>query len=271
MKYPAVSIIITTKNEEDVIASLLKSVKRQTYPNIEIIVVDNHSTDKTCDIVKRFGIAVLTDGPERSAQRNAGAKCARGRYVFFLDADMVLSESVVFECVDMAVKNSDAKLIVVPERSAGVGFWAACKTLERRCYEGDATLEAARFFDKKAFWDAGGYDERLTGPEDWDLPQRMQQKYPLRRIFSYIMHNERRVRLRSLMKKKFYYGLKVSKYISQHPLSVTGTQLVYLFRPAFYRNWRLLARDPVHAIGMIIMLGFEQVAGFAGFVRGRMV
>ncbi|MFH0876438.1 MAG: glycosyltransferase [archaeon] len=48
-----VSVIVTTKNEERNIARCLVSVKNQSYPNIEIIVVDNNSSDKTKEIAKR--------------------------------------------------------------------------------------------------------------------------------------------------------------------------------------------------------------------------
>lgn len=269
MKRPVVSVIITTKNEAGVLGDLLQSLACQTYKKIEVIIVDNHSTDRTIEIAKRFGVVILTAGPERSAQRNFGARQAKGSYVLFLDADMVLAPTIVSECVQLALRDTRVKLVVIPERSRGSGFWAACKALERRCYEGDESLEAARFFQKDAFWQTGGYDELLTGPEDWDLPQKMKRSYAFKRISSYIIHNERTATLASLAKKKFYYGLKVSAYITQHPLSVTGTQLVYLLRPAFYRNWRLLAADPVHTLGMIVMLSVEQAAGFAGFVKGR--
>ena len=67
-----VSVIITTKNEEDVIATLLQSTVEQSYKNIEILLIDNNSTDKTLEIVSKFPVQKYTYGPERSAQRNFG-------------------------------------------------------------------------------------------------------------------------------------------------------------------------------------------------------
>jgi glycosyltransferase involved in cell wall biosynthesis len=61
---PLVSIIITTRNEESVIGKLLKSIQTQTYPDIEIILVDNHSTDRTCEIARTYVDKLLIQGPD---------------------------------------------------------------------------------------------------------------------------------------------------------------------------------------------------------------
>ena len=64
MKLPPVSIIVTTKNEEDNIRKCLESMFAQTYPKdkLEIVVVDNFSTDKTPQIVKKFPIKFFQRG-----------------------------------------------------------------------------------------------------------------------------------------------------------------------------------------------------------------
>ena len=71
---PLVSVIVTTKNEEKNIANCLKSIKNQTYKNIEIIVVDNNSDDRTKEIAGKYTDKVFNHGPERSALRNLGAE-----------------------------------------------------------------------------------------------------------------------------------------------------------------------------------------------------
>ena len=96
---PLVSIIITTKNEEKNIGRCLKSIKKQACPNIEIIVVDNNSIDKTKQITKKYTKNVFNKGPERSAQRNFGAQKAKGKYLLFLDADMTLSPQLIKKAV----------------------------------------------------------------------------------------------------------------------------------------------------------------------------
>src|SRR3989344_2303125 len=98
---PKVSIVITTKNEEGFIGKCLESLKEQTYPQdkLEIIVVDNFSTDKTIKIAKKYTDNVFQTGPERSAQRNYGHQQAKGKYLLYLDADMVVSPKVITQCV----------------------------------------------------------------------------------------------------------------------------------------------------------------------------
>ncbi len=91
-KNPLVSIVITTKNEEAVLGTLLKSIKDQTYPNIETILVDNYSTDDTVKIANKYNLAIYEFGPERSAQRNFGAKKSTGDFLFSLDADIAKTQ-----------------------------------------------------------------------------------------------------------------------------------------------------------------------------------
>ena len=94
------SIIIPTKDEELNIGRLLNSIitsKQYNKETIEIIVVDNPgTTDKTRDIVDQFPIIQLfLQGPERSSQRNYGAKMANGEYLYFVDADMEFSTNLL--------------------------------------------------------------------------------------------------------------------------------------------------------------------------------
>lgn len=94
---PFVSVIITTKNEERNIGNCLESIRHQIYPKdrLEIMVIDNNSSDKTKEIAYRYTDRIYDFGPERSAQRNFGVKQANGKYIMYLDADMILSEVVL--------------------------------------------------------------------------------------------------------------------------------------------------------------------------------
>lgn len=265
-KKPLASVLVHTKNSERTILAHLTSINNQSYKNIEVIVVDNNSIDNTVKIAKQFKTKIFNYGPERSAQRNFAAKKAHGDFYLIPDSDMILDKDVVNECVSSVTHDPKIKAIIICERTKGIGFWAKCKALERECYIGDNTIEAARFFDKDVFWEMGGYDENLTGPEDWDLPQRIKKKYKIGRIKSRVVHDEGEVTLLVLMKKKYYYARQLSNYLKKHSLRLTSMQIIYLLRPAFYKNWRKLIRNPVVACGMIFMLFLEQGAGFFGFL-----
>ena len=79
---PLVSVVITTRNEENNIGNCLLSVKSQTYKNIEIIVIDNNSTDQTKQIANIYTNKISNVGPERAQQRNYGIlRIAKGEYM----------------------------------------------------------------------------------------------------------------------------------------------------------------------------------------------
>jgi glycosyltransferase involved in cell wall biosynthesis len=263
-----VSAIVTTRDSAETLERLLESVVAQEYEPIELIVVDNASSDSTMAIARRFTDVAFDRGPERSAQRNAGVARASGDYVLILDADMILEPQTVGECVAAALEAA-AVAVVVPETTVGPGLLAAIRKLERSCYEGDPTIEAARFFDRAAFVRCGGYDEDLSGPEDWDLPARMRRagETIARANSARILHDETGLTLRAHLGKKFYYGKSLSIYARRHPK--LAARQFNLFRPAFVNNWRRLARQPVLAAGVFALKTAEFTAGAAGAVAAR--
>lgn len=270
---PKVSCIITTKNEEEVLKRLLSSIKRQTYQNLEIIVVDNNSSDHTKEIAKRYTKSVFNSGPERSAQRNYGAEMATGAYLLFMDADMELSKNVISECVEAGQSAKNIGGIAIPEKSKAVYFWEKVKAYERSFYneKGDPITDAARFFKREVFQKAGGYDETITGPEDWDLPETIiELGYKIGRVKACIYHHERVPSPLILAKKKFYYALSAYKYLDKHNISIVSPKTIYFLRPVFYRNCRRLLVHPLLTLAMIVMLSTELLGGGLGYVLGRL-
>ncbi len=89
---PLVSVVIPAYNSASYIAEAIDSALQQDYPEQEIIVIDDGSTDETVEIVARYGdkVRLLTQKNQGSAvARNLGIRQARGKYVAFLDADDV--------------------------------------------------------------------------------------------------------------------------------------------------------------------------------------
>lgn len=90
---PMVSVVIPCWNAEAFIADAVRSALDQTYPSVEVIVVDDGSTDRTLERVQAFGEKVrLVTGPNAGAcaARNRGIRMSRGSFVQFLDADDIL-------------------------------------------------------------------------------------------------------------------------------------------------------------------------------------
>src|SRR5439155_24891828 len=96
---------------------------------------------------------------------------ASGNFLLLIDSDMVLQPQIVDECLSAVLRGAQA--VIVPEVSIGEGYWSACKALERSCYVGDDAIEAPRFVQRQIFADVNGFDEELTGGEDWDLAARI--------------------------------------------------------------------------------------------------
>lgn len=268
---PLVSVIIPTKNSAEFLDNCLKSIKRQSYKNIEIIIVDGNSKDKTKEITKKSKVNFFNysykvrkgtfDAPHK---RNFGVKNAKGDFVYYVDADMELTPNVICEAVEAC--NLDYGAIIVSEDSFGIGVWANAKNLERRCYWGDDTVEAPRFF-KKNVWDkVGGLDESLGGGgDDWDLYQKLLKKgYKVGRIKSLVMHNEGNLKLTKLLRKRFMYGRDSFRYISKRPRE--GTKSYFPIRKAYIKNWRLFAKRPKDTAAFIVMRTGEYAAGFSGIL-----
>lgn len=169
---PTVTVVVPTRNNTRTIDVCLTSVTTQTYPEVELIVVDNHSTDDTRDIAARHTTQVFTGGPERSAQRNLGIDHASGEWVLWLDSDMVLPPDAIEVAVRTA-RQTGATGVALPERTIGNGFWTACRALERECYLNQPWLHNPRLVRRDYLLGDGGFNLSMSGPEDADLRMRM--------------------------------------------------------------------------------------------------
>jgi len=267
-----VSIIIPTKNETKNLPRLIKSIRNQTYKRIETIVVDTGSDDNTVSLAKKLGVKVYLKGPERSAARNFGALKSKGEYLFFLDADMQLSKKAVQSCVS-SIGNFGA--LIVPEKTVGESFMARLRDFERQMYMGDISIEVARFYKRKIFREFKGYDENLTGAEDYDLPARVMKKYRIGWSNGTIFHHEQDLTLWQLLKKKYYYAGKSVLYADKHP-NLIAKQGTIILRGAYLRNWKKFVSNPVMGLAFIIIrllvtisavMGFIRAAGFKKFLR----
>jgi len=258
MHQPFVSIIVPTFNSSPTIECCLASLKFQTYPDIEIIVVDNFSKDDTVTISKKYCSKVFQIKALRSTARNYGAKNSKGHFYLFVDADMELMPDVVKECVERVVKdNIDA--VMIPEIRVGEGFWAKCRAVERRTYICDHLIESARFFKKEAFDSAGGFDEKLEAGEDWDLHARVEDAgYKIGSINSFMKHLEGKVTLRKIVIKRVYYGRTLMKYIRKQPHRAS-----IQFAPVrlnFLKQWRILVSEPSYCLGIVVLRFIEYFA-----------
>lgn len=254
-----VSVIIATKQEEENIANCIESIKHQRYPQelIEIIVVDNNSTDKTLAIARRYTEKVFSFGPERSSQRNFGIGKARGKYVLYLDADMILSEDVIAECVNKC-ENQGFIALYIPERIIGESRFSKIRDFERSFYNGTC-IDAVRFIRRDKFLEIGGFDENLIACEDWDLDRRLKQLGRFSITQSTLYHNERKITLRKYLKKKSNYVLTINRYIGKwgRKDKLVKKQFGFFYRYCivFFENrkWRRILKHPIRFLEVIVV------------------
>ena len=95
---PLVSINTATYNSAKTLIKCLNSVKKQTYENIEIVIMDSYSKDRTLEIAKEYG-AKIVFAPTLATARKAGSEASRGDYIFILDSDQILEPDVIERCV----------------------------------------------------------------------------------------------------------------------------------------------------------------------------
>ena len=281
---PLVSVVITTKNEEKNIENCLISIQEQTYQNIEIVVVDNSSSDKTKELSLKYTKNFYNKGPERSAQRNFGMiDKSNGEYVMFVDADMMLGPYLVEDCIKY-LKDSSNIALHIPEIVLGTNYFSKVRRFERSFYDG-TVIDGARFFIKKKFNSVGGFDERMSGPEDWDIDKKIKKIGSIGvlksidrdlaewSLFIYILdrgvnankssngvfHNESNFVLAEYFRKKSYYSKSFDIYIKKwgnNDIDVKN-QFGFLYRYffVFTKNgkWKKILAHPFLALGIVFL------------------
>ena len=248
---PLVSVIIPTKNSEATIEKCLRSIRNQTYPNVEIIVVDNYSRDKTKDIAQNYGARIYLKGPERSSQVNFGVTKAKGKYIYRVDSDFVLEPSVVEEAVSKCEEHGYDVVAVHNASDPTISFWSKVRKLERDCYEDDELNIGARFIRREVFEAVGGFDETLVAAEDYDLHNKLLEKgFRVGRIRAQEIHVGEPKTLAEIARKHYYYGKTITNYVKKNPHR--AKRQLSPVRLSYLRHKSQFLKNPILAIGFII-------------------
>lgn len=111
-----VSIIITTRNRKEIILECLESVFQMTYPNFEVILVDNASTDGTPEAVRekfpQTKLVVSETNLGLNGGKNLGQTVAQGEHVLFLDSDTIVDPEMLTELVKLAKADLEVGITV---------------------------------------------------------------------------------------------------------------------------------------------------------------
>jgi glycosyltransferase involved in cell wall biosynthesis len=193
-----ISVVIPTHNRAHIIVDAINSVLAQSYRPLELLVVDDGSTDDTEAIIAnwikasdgQFGIRFIhQENRGGNAARNNGIRHARGKYVAFLDSDdlwhsdKLKNQMQVFDsdseiggvyCGVQHVDLESGKIIEPTNRSYPTG-WLLEQMLVR-----DVTAPTSTYLVKSVVFDeVGGFDVNLPARQDWDMWIRLASKYKI--------------------------------------------------------------------------------------------
>ncbi|MGC9318930.1 MAG: glycosyltransferase family 2 protein [Armatimonadota bacterium] len=184
MQEPLVSAVIPAYNEAEIIGRAIESVRKQTYSNIEIVVVDDGSSDDTAEVVRReHPDAVLVQQANKglSGARNSGVRASSGEYLAFLDADDLWAPTKIERQLGALLGNPEFDwvgtnaVVEIGSRSYPHGPPWRPRLFELSLpevlgYPGEMRpVGSSIMFSTEVFWDVGGYDEELAFAEDMDL------------------------------------------------------------------------------------------------------
>jgi len=186
---PTVSVIIPTYNRSKLIKEAIDSVLKQSYTNVEVIVVDDGSTDGTGSIVRQMTHGRLryyykhNGGP--SSARNLGLTKAKGKYIAFLDSDDLWPPEFLDTVIVQLEKNKGygaaySQVICVQQDGAKKEMsdkkryksgWMA-----RAFFETSPDLFPSATCFRRSVWEDIFWDEQIIGGEDYDIFLRISAK-----------------------------------------------------------------------------------------------
>src|SRR5665213_1595741 len=190
---PKISVLIPTYNRGAHIAQAIESVLAQTYPDYEIIVIDDGSTDNTQEILKNFEgkiTSILQHNQGISKTRNRGIRESNGEYIAFLDSDDYWTSEKLAEQVEILDSHTKVGIVyvrmpIVNEQLEKIGMKPAGVSgknfKELLEFWGDLPTSSI-MVRRECFDKAGLFDTSLATMEDIDMWIRIAKFYDLHEI-----------------------------------------------------------------------------------------
>ncbi|MDE2020691.1 MAG: glycosyltransferase family 2 protein, partial [Patescibacteria group bacterium] len=175
---PSVAIIIPSYNQEMFIMRAIDSALAQTYKNVQVIVCDDASTDRSRSIIESYktGIGAIyndTNSGQPAYMRNAGifsAGLSMADLILCLDADDWIEPTMVEECVKAFEENPDAGIVYTGTQCFGLDevYWPAGKFEYGMLIHGNQFSYCSMF--KREIWEkVNGFKTNVRGAEDWSF------------------------------------------------------------------------------------------------------
>jgi len=237
MQKPLVSIVIPCHNEEETVVECVESFLKQDYPHIEVIIVDDYSTDNTYKIIERYkninNIKIIRNDSNRGEgfSRNIGIKMAKGDIVVEAECDGKYPPDYVRKVTAPLIEDSNiggtipGKRIVWSDRNnIIVRYWnkrfSAAHILT---LEGKRPVIGAWAFRKAVLEEIGLYDETLPCGTDVDLVKRIKNKgYKIMFVADAYFYHRDPDTLRKFIRRIWWGSVKCKKFRERWGLEPSG-------------------------------------------------
>ena len=185
-----VSVVIPCYNQAHFLGEAIESVLAQRYTNLELIVVDDGSTDNTSEVASRYEEVRLIRQENKglAGARNRGREEARGEYVVFLDSD----DRLLANAVEIGVRELEAhpECAFVSGRYRPISAEGDAYAIPRQArVDGDhylallrdnyISMPASVMYRRWVFEEVGGFDGSVDAAADWDLYLRIARRFPI--------------------------------------------------------------------------------------------
>ena len=186
---PLVSVVVPAYNARRTVRATIASIEAQTVEDIEIVLVDDGSTDDTASVAAASGargLRVITQANAgHAAARNTGIAAARGKYIAFLDADdlwfpqkLERQLAVIRRGPDVRAVQSGAARV---DEDLNVLWVEACRVSQDPLWDtlrfrNMPALMSTLLVEKTLLEDVGGFDASLVILQDWDLAIRLAER-----------------------------------------------------------------------------------------------
>ncbi|WP_433171049.1 glycosyltransferase family 2 protein [Actinoallomurus sp. CA-150999] len=262
---PLVSIIIPNYNYARTLGMCLRAALNQTYGPVEILVVDDGSTDDSVAIAKGLGVSVISTPANGgcAAARNFGVARAAGEVLFFIDSDVAIAPDAVE--VAVAQLRSDPRIGVIcgiedPEPLIRDSLLEEYRALQYHYWsvsgEGNVTFlfPAMCAMRREVFDEIGPFNTRLRHTEEVDYGYRVSRRYDLRLTSAISGRHDHDDSLRVLLRKLFHRGrMRIPLYARARA-----------FAQGFETRWR--AYGSVAALAALVSVVVPAVFGAVWWV-----
>jgi glycosyltransferase involved in cell wall biosynthesis len=228
---PLISITIPTYNSEATINLCLGSIFHQydveISSHIEVIVVDNCSSDKTEEICKGYNCRFLRTRCSKAEAREIGFLKSTGKYVLILDSDMCIERGILKELIGYAEDcNFDA--IIINEEFLGESFFHIARTIEKKCYIDASEIQSPRFYKRQVI-EKIDWKRIDDGWDEMEIFLEAQKSSPLLRIYT----SKKKIWLIGDaldIRKKLHHGKYFKMYKEKYDSQVVRRQFSFSYR-----------------------------------------